>query len=521
LQVQKNGFNIFTANDANGVSMRNSALGVAYATFFSNSEQVLIRGAVDKEKFVVATNGNVPVLNVNTDGQDVSIGEFGCFDSTVKLSVVKSDGSPLFNVDTINKRIKFNGNATKKAEIVFSDVPEALPVGASSSVNMKMIYDEGGTGDGNYVGYIASNGPNAVYNLVSNIGAGMFFVAPVASIESTAVNTFIRSQTPMSVCNIDFEKFVKISGSEGACFINVGDNNNVRTVSPQIQLESPNNCEINLNESNSGFAYFRGTDVEVYAYDTLDLTSVNAMQIKSPSGKIDITTETDKIAIVSQTDLELNAQTGEIQLVGSVNMGIQYPFMDPGTVGLPTLAKQLTTVEYVLDRVGSISSGISDSATAIGNVIGDQLLNPTLFLPSSPTVPPNYLKAGQSYQLTMAGIATFSNGDIFSVSLKSGAVVLGTIPIAVPNVAGGGQTWELEADFTIRSIALNLATIVCSFDFTYNDGQDFIGKRSMTISTTLNTTVSNTLQAFVNFSSGQVTDNITTQFYILRKVIDV
>ncbi len=121
----------------------------------------------------------------------------------------------------------------------------------------------------------------------------------------------------------------------------------------------------------------------------------------------------------------------------------------------------------------------------------------------------------------MSGSATFTNGDAFVFSLKSAAVVLGTISISVPNVAGGGQTWECEGDFTIRSITLGLATIVCSFDFTYNDGQDFRGKRSLTTSTTLDTTIANSLSVFVNFSSGQATDNITTELYILKKVVDV
>jgi hypothetical protein len=187
-----------------------------------------------------------------------------------------------------------------------------------------------------------------------------------------------------------------------------------------------------------------------------------------------------------------------------------------------TSSYHIVNKTYVDDRCGGICSGITNSPTALGNIIGDQSLNPTSFLPNpSPAIPANYLKAGQSYQLTMAGTALYTNTDAFVISLKSGAVVIGSISIVVPAIAVGTIVWELEAEFTIRSITLGLATIVCSFDFTYNDGQNVRGKRSILNTTTLNTTISNTLQTFVNFSSGQATDNIQTQLYVLKKTVDV
>jgi len=187
-----------------------------------------------------------------------------------------------------------------------------------------------------------------------------------------------------------------------------------------------------------------------------------------------------------------------------------------------TQSSQIVNKVYVDDRVGGICSGTSASATAVGTNLAPQLLNPLSFLPNpSPTVPANYLKAGQSYQLNMSGTATFTNGNAFVITLQSALIVLGTISITVPNVTGS-QTWELEADFTIRSILNNIATIACSFDFTYNTGaQDFIGRRSITISNTLPTNINNTLEVWIDYSAGSATSNITTELYILKKVIDV
>jgi len=186
-----------------------------------------------------------------------------------------------------------------------------------------------------------------------------------------------------------------------------------------------------------------------------------------------------------------------------------------------TQPSQIVNKVYVDDRVGGICSGTSASLTAVGTNLAPQLLNPLSFLPNSPTVPANYLKAGQSYQLNMSGTATFTNGNAFVITLQSAAIILGSISITVPNVTAT-QTWELEADFTIRSITNNIANVACSFDFTYNTGaQDFIGRRSITISNTLPTNINNTLQVWIDYSSGSATSNITTELYILRKVIDV
>lgn len=637
LQVQKNGFNIFTANDTNGVTVRNSALGVEYVNFFSDTEQVLIRGAVDRDKFRVVTNGNVPVLKVDTDGQSVSVGEFGGTNEVNKFRVIKSDGNNLLAVDTVNKEIKFNGTSPGKAELVFLDAPETLPVGVPSSVNMKMGYDEGGGGDTNFVGYIASNGPNSVYNVVNNEGSGLFFVAPNCGIQTTAVTTNIISQTANSTCDIQFEDNIRLKSNANSCSIDVGgnseieinSNNNLRLigansvcsidvgldnnitmqtntaggeislitrkevdlltskraelvikpgVSPALGVYEftsfidgggPNqNNEITLTNNGTNAVWnsakalsyrseqsvtigddvftplvtinptnvvaISSTLVDVNAVNILNLVAANDLNMTATVGPLDIKTDAGKLTLNSvDNNLDVLASNGLIRIISDeVIIQAASSFTLSGNVVIPTLSTlaiadapidptEATNKAYVDDRVGGLSSGISDSATAIGSVVGDQLLNPLSFLPSSPTVPPNYLKAGQSYQLTMAGSAVYTNGDAFVISLKSGAVVLGSISIAVPSIAGGGQTWELEADFTIRSITLGIATIVCSFDFTYNDGQEFIGKRSITTSTTLDTTVANTLEAYVNFASGQVTDNITTNLFILKKVVDV
>lgn len=277
--------------------------------------------------------------------------------------------------------------------------------------------------------------------------------------------------------------------------------------------------------------------IDITASNILNVTAVNDLNITATIGPLDIKTDTQKLTLNSVTnDLDVLAQNGLIRILGDgllisgeTGVTISGNIVIPTTSTLdivdpPLVGTSVPNKAYVDDRVGGLSSGTLPSNQALGNVLTPQSLNPTAFLPSSPVTPANYIKAGQSYQLVMSGDAQFSNGNNFTITLvasnNGSPVTLGSVNIIVPNVSGS-QTWELEADFTIRSVVSNLATIVCSFDFTYNDGQTFIGKRSLTSTNSLNITFSQTLTANVTFTSGGALNNITTQLYILKKVVDV
>ena len=193
----------------------------------------------------------------------------------------------------------------------------------------------------------------------------------------------------------------------------------------------------------------------------------------------------------------------------------------PKTSNTPTLDDSLTNKRYVDNKVGGLSSGLNDSAIATGALVNigvDQNISPTLFLPASPSIPPNYFKPGQSYELIMSGDCNFTNNDTFQIKLNTGSITLGSISITTPTT--GASFWELEADFTIRSVVGVSCTILTSFDFTFNDGASFIGKRSLTTAI-INPTVSQTLIPYINFSVANIGSNIRTQLFILKKLVDV
>jgi len=193
----------------------------------------------------------------------------------------------------------------------------------------------------------------------------------------------------------------------------------------------------------------------------------------------------------------------------------------PKTTNAPTLADSITNKRYVDDKVGGLSSGLNDSAVATGALINigiDQNISPTIFLPSSPSLPANYLKAGQSFELIMSGDCNFTNNDTFQIKLNAGLISLGSISITTPTT--GASFWELEADFTVRAVVGVSCTILTSFDFTFNDGSSFIGKRSLTTAI-INPTISQTLIPYINFSVANVGSNLKTQLFILKKLVDV
>lgn len=418
----------------------------------------IITGANDRGKFVVATNTDVPVLNVDTDGQTVSVGEFGGTNDVNKFRVSKSDGNNLLSVDTVNKKIKFNGTSPGKAELVFLDAPETLPVGVPSSVNMKMGYDEGGGGDTNFVGYIASNGPNSVYNVVNNGATGLFFVAPNCGIQTTAVNTIIGSQTANSSCDIEFQD--------------------------TIRLVSANSCSIDIGGNS-------------------DITISSASNVIISSGL-------------------------ETQFQNLVNMGTNYPYMDPGIVALPTQPKELTTKEYVDKRDGYLFSSIANTASSNQTSPLDiDLLSGTASSGSTLTVLANSFVVGDSFHLNISGTCNFlgtapnaTTGNPtalnLTLTLRSNGTALNTIIVPTKNT-GASSFFECETDFTIRSLGVGGA-IANSFEFTYQipSTTNFEGSRNTTIGT-IDTTINNTLTCFAELQAGYAAASVQGLMAVLRK----
>lgn len=184
----------------------------------------------------------------------------------------------------------------------------------------------------------------------------------------------------------------------------------------------------------------------------------------------------------------------------------------PQSAILPSVDSDLTNRLYVEARLGNFYSGLSDSATVSGTTLTSLV---PLTGDGTLSVPANAFIAGDSFHIVVAGTGSFQNGNTVTVRLCSNGVVLGTITIDLENASP--TSWELEADFTIRTIG-GAGSISVNFDFTYqrpSPSFDFRGARQVQISS-IDTTITNTLDVDAQFSGG--VNDMTTKLFYLKKM---
>lgn len=137
------------------------------------------------------------------------------------------------------------------------------------------------------------------------------------------------------------------------------------------------------------------------------------------------------------------------------------------------------------------------------------------------TVPANGFSVGDSFLIHMSGIISAKNNDTLTLRVKSGSVVLANSgAITMPGITA--KHWDVILQFTIRQIGTaGVASIMTSGQFTYskNASNAFEGADFSTINnTTFNTTVSNTLDLTVQWSSNDPLNSIYTEFFVLNKI---
>ena len=184
----------------------------------------------------------------------------------------------------------------------------------------------------------------------------------------------------------------------------------------------------------------------------------------------------------------------------------------PQSATVPSVDDDLTNRLYVEDRLGYFYAGLSDSATVSGTTLTSLV---PLTGDGSLAFSANSLSAGDSFHLVAAGMGTFANGNNLTVRLLENAVVLGSIVIDLETVAG--TSWELECDFTIRTIG-GAGSIVSNFDFTYQKGTptfDFKGARAVDVGA-IDTTIINNISVDAQFSGGA--NDMTCSLFYLKKV---
>ena len=197
--------------------------------------------------------------------------------------------------------------------------------------------------------------------------------------------------------------------------------------------------------------------------------------------------------------------------------GVIFATNTPQTSVAPTVDDDLTNRLYVESRLGYLYAMLADGPTVSD---GDA---ETSLLPSGVgdftgtlTVGANGFSVGDSFHFVIAGNCVYDTNNDITLRLKNGGI-LSEITMDLEDTDAPNTYWELEADFTIRSIGV-AGSIVTNFDFTFNKKalKDFKGQRNVTVST-IDTTVSNTLDITAEFT-GTATSSMFARLGYLKKM---
>ena len=289
----------------------------------------------------------------------------------------------------------------------------------------------------------------------------------VLSAQGGLSNIQITTPNNMILTNSNMEFFTNIVD----CYGNMNMNGN------QIQNTS-------LVSSNTTLECLATADLRLVG-DTVDMAATNAItHAIGPTAKLTI----DAVEITSFTDL--NMDNNNIINVAGINN---------------------------LTAVGGVYAGTSDG-TLINNTVEQSVLPATSV--GSLSIPADGFSVGDSFHCVVAGDCSFENKDEIQIKLKENGNILAQTPVfAVEDANAGDNAFEIEIDFTIRSIGAT-GSIATNFDFTYNkdgtDSKDFRGTRSMDVQP-INTTTASTLEITVQFPTN-VASSLQTRLFRLQKV---
>ena len=226
---------------------------------------------------------------------------------------------------------------------------------------------------------------------------------------------------------------------------------------------------------------------------------------------------------------DLNMLNNDISAVGDLgvdsitaNTGSVITFNNkPQSSTAPTVDNDLTNRLYVEQRLGYFYAMLADGPTV--QVSGGTPDPESSLLPSGVgdftgtlTVPANGFSVGDSFHFVLAGVCEYDTSNVITLRLKNGGE-LASLTMDLENTDNPNVYWELEADFSIRSIG-SLGSICTNFDFTFNKrvDKDFKGQRNVSVST-IDTTVSNTLDITCEFT-GTADSNMFAQLGYLKKM---
>ena len=135
-------------------------------------------------------------------------------------------------------------------------------------------------------------------------------------------------------------------------------------------------------------------------------------------------------------------------------------------------------------------------------------------------IPANGFKVGDSFHAKLGGYISCANGEDLRIRIKADSVILADTGIMTLSAASNAF-WEIEADFTIRSLGGPGAGAIRSngqFVYVKNSNLTYSGAGFNTLeNTNFDTTVNNQLEITAQWGSTNATNSISSDTFILVK----
>lgn len=456
-------------------------------TEINNTGSLSITGTSAKGKVEVKTGANDTIFKIDTNGDVGNVAIQGA-NSLSKFAVLNSSSDRILDVDTSADKLSTAGkllvegqNQEDKFTVAYFGGASFLNADTSSST-----FTIGSSGDITTIEPLLakttiSGSTGAPTLLLNNFTTG-------SQLEFQAIGNIIAPENRIFSTNpLDMDITGKLS-------IATTENEVSSNTSSSITANNGTNTLIAGDGVQFTQMTLNGTTGSILLIEDLLAPAKNHIEIAYNSivSKGNPLTNTCNITFDTTTSTITQSDTS----MDNISINNQ-----------PTLRQHGTRKDYVDARVGNLFAGIADTA----------VLNAGSIIPSgigTTTVPENTFQIGDSFHLNMAGDCTFT-GDTLTIELLADGSVIGTITLTTENTSTPPNPWELECDFTIRTLGVG-GTLSTNFDFTYiGTNQDqFVGSRSVEVNT-INTTIVNTLDVQVIFSG---TDTIRTRSMYLKKV---
>ena len=184
------------------------------------------------------------------------------------------------------------------------------------------------------------------------------------------------------------------------------------------------------------------------------------------------------------------------------------------------VTKQSTFSQIIYSQGNSygLFAQTANSTTVTGTTTESTLINGGV---GTLSIPANGFQIGDSFRADFGGLLSSKNNDTIRIRVKAGSILLAdsgtqTMSTAVDDV------WQLSINFTIRTLGgPGVASIVSLgvFHSTKQSNNSQTGFAFNTVNnTTFDTTIPNTLNVTVQFSSNSTDNSIYSDISVLNKI---